>query len=207
MRCASGWKKKIGLVFPMYSYILCIAAESEYMDNFLVIIRSMQKDGQLGWQKAYYLVQQLNRFRLKHRGCDTESSCSMLQELMRHAVANCMRKLKGGRYPLPYEKRNEERVVVLTEEFTRADPEWMECVLECCYQLQHILGKETLLVNTAEASSRAGELSYFAPDYGEEDYELCQQSALEWNGEKIQYYQCADILRDEGSIGRRFKRY
>lgn len=193
-------KEKIGLVFPVYSYILRIDATPQYIENFLKIIRSIQKGGQLGWQKAYYLFQQLNRFRLQHRECDTEHAREMLGELLQHAVTNCMLQLNVKKYPVPYKERQAERVIVLTGEFSKKDAEWMGCVLECCYQLQCRLGKKVVLVNTAEAASRAGELSYFAPEYGEEDDDLCQQSAMEWKGEEIEYFQCSELLKDAESI-------
>ena len=134
-------EEKIGLVFPVYSYILRIDAKPQYIENFLKIIRSIQKGGQLGWQKAYYLFQQLNRFRLQHRECDTEHAREMLGELLQHAVTNCMLQLNVKKYPVPYKERQAERVIVLTGEFSKKDAEWMGCVLECCYQLQCKIGR------------------------------------------------------------------
>lgn len=187
-------EKKIGLVFPVYSYILRIDVKSEYMENFLKIIRSIQKDGQLGWQKAYYLFQQLNGFRLQHGACDTENVRGMLREIMYHAVADCMQQLNVKEYPQSYAERDANYIVVLTEELSEADRGWMEYVLECCFKLHRLLGRKVLLANTSESASRAGEVNYFAPEYGQVTASLGEKKLLEWKGESFKYLQFQDIL-------------
>ena len=189
-----GIQKNTGLIFPIYSYILSIHADSVYLENFLKLIRSLQKDGQLNWQNASYLFIQLNRFRLQHTGCDTESVREMLAELIRHAVTKCMRQLNVAVSPLPYHSRNAERVVVLTEEFSEKNKEWMDYVLDCCFQLQRVCRKKVLLVNTAESVSKAGELSYFMPVYGNEDASLRHTAELERQGERVEHLQITDAL-------------
>lgn len=191
-----GLEEKLGLVFPVYSYILHMDANGVYMENFLRIIRTLQKEGQLGWQNAYYLFHQLNCLRLRDTECDTENVREMLVELIRHAAVNCMRQLNIEIYPQPYEKRNAEHVVILTEEFSEAKREWMNDVLECCYKLQHVWGKKVLIVNTAEAASRVGELNFFAPVYGEKDISLDQRSSLKWKEEEFEYLQFTEVLSD-----------
>ncbi|MCI9082445.1 MAG: LicD family protein [Lachnospiraceae bacterium] len=189
-----GMNDKLGLAFPVYSYILHLDAKAVYMENFLKIIRSLQREGQMGWQNAYYLFQQLNLFRLRHISCDTEAVRDLLMELIQHALANCMLQLNIKEYPVPFEKRNSEHIVVLTEELSETNADWMNAVLKCCYLLQHTLGKKVLLVNTGEASSRAGELNYFAPEYGEENLAWLQKTKLEWEGEAFEYLQCSAVL-------------
>ncbi len=189
-----GMKYNLGLAFPVYSYILNLDAGAVYMENFLQIARSLQKEGQMGWQNAYYLFHQLNLFRLHHLSCNTEAVRELLLELMQHALTNCMLQLNIKEYPKPFEKRNSEHVVVLTEELSETNMEWTNMVLKCCYLLQRSLGKKVLLVNTSEAASRAGELNYFAPEYGEENLLWLQKTKLEWEGEEFEYLQCSAVL-------------
>ncbi|NBH14512.1 hypothetical protein D3Z36_10085 [Lachnospiraceae bacterium] len=192
-------EEKMGLIFPVYSYLLHIDANAVYMENFLKLIRVLQQDGQLSWQNAYWLFGQLNSFRLQHKDCDTQNTREMLAALIQRALACCMLQLNVAVCPKLYPYRYAKRVVVLTEKLSADNEAWRDFVLECCYVLQHSMEKEVLLVNTNEAASRAGELSFFAPQY-EEEIVNHQQEELEWRGERFAFYQCQSCLTDTKDV-------
>ena len=186
----------IGMAFSMYSFLLRMNPEALYLEDFLDKIRSLQKICALEWKTVNFYYKQLNLIRLHQPQCDTENARAMLSELVRRGVTRCMRTLNVAVSPKLYEERNENQVVVLTEEFQENDPEHKEQVLECCYQLQHVLGKTVLLINTAESASRQGEVSFFGAEYGEKDNSLQERSQVEWKGEKIEFFQCEDVFSD-----------
>ena len=186
----------IGMVFSMFSFLLRLSPEALYLEEFLTKIRSLQKICALEWKTVNFYYKQLNLIRLHQPQCDTENVRTMLSELVSRGVTRCMRTLNVAVSPKPYENRNEKRAVILTEEFLENDSEHREQVLECCYQLQHMLGKTVLLINTAESASRQGEVSFFGAEYGEKDESLQEISQVEWKGEKIEYFQCGDVFSE-----------
>ncbi len=197
-------QEKMALIFPVYSYLLRIDANAVYMENFLKMIHALHKDRQLSWQNLYWLFGQLNGFRLRHKECDTQEVQSMSAALIQYALTGCMLQLNVAVCPRPYLYRYARRVAVLTEKLFQEDAEWREFVLECCHVLQRSMDKEVLLVNTKEAASRAGELSFFAPEYAEDAG--CRQTELEWKGERFELYQCEDCLADPERVERAVSR-
>lgn len=197
---------EIGIVFSMFSFLLRLNPEAIYMEEFLNKIRSLQKVSCLEWQTINFYFRQLNQIRLRHPKCDTENVRMLLSELVRHGVISCMRQLNVAESPVPFKKRNEMQTVILTEEFLEKDIEHKEEVLECCYQLQHSLGKKVLLINTAESASRIGEVSFFGPEYGEKDDSLQKKKMIEWKGEEIAFYQCGDIFSELGEMEKVIKK-
>lgn len=184
----------VGLVFSVFSFLLHLDAKVEYLEEFLLNLRNLQKICSLEWQNADYFFRQLNRIRLKQPQCDTEDVRTLMSEIARRGVISCMRQLNVAVSPLPFGERNTSRAVVLTEEFLEDGSGHMEQVLKCCYELQHTLNKKVLLVNTAESASRVGEVSFFGPEYGKIDDSLGKKSQVEWKGEKIDYFQCGDVF-------------
>lgn len=189
-------QENVGLVFSMLSYILQLDAKTLYLESFLSKLRGLQKISYLEWKQAAFYYIQLNRFRLQHSECDTEGIRTTLAELARRGVTSFMRQLNVAVSPLPYEKRMDDRIVVLTEEFLEDDSEHMFQVLESCYKLQHETGKKVLLINTGESVSRMGEVSFFGCQYGKWDESLQRKSQMEWNGKKIDFYQCEAFCGD-----------
>lgn len=193
-------EEKIGLIFPVYSYLLHIDANAVYMDLFLNNLLTLMQLKQIDWQNAFYLFRQLNSFRLQHLSCDTPDVQAQLSELLRQAVTKCVRQLNIAVRPLPYTERKEEAAVVLVEELTHGSRERYGFVLQRCYQLQHDQKKKVLLINTAEAASKVGETSYFDPVYGCVDARMANQRQITWKDETIEYYQCEDILSELAGI-------
>ena len=186
----------VGVTFSVFSFLLRLDAKAEYLEEFLQKLRSLQKICSLEWEIADYYYRQLNQIRLKQPQCDTENVRIFLSELARRGVTSCMRRLNVAVRPVAFEERNAHRAVVLTEEFLEDGSEHMEQVLECCYELQHTLGKKVLLVNTAEAASRVGEVSFFGPEYGSVDDSLENKNQVEWREERIDFFQCKDLFSE-----------
>ena len=186
----------VGTVLSMFSFLLRLNPGLVYMHEFLNRLRSLQKICCLEWQVAGFYFRQLNQIRLCHTKCDAEEVRMLLSELARRGVISCMRQLNVAVSQVPYAERNENHVVVLTEEFLDESRAHMEQVLECCYQLQRTLGKKVLLINTSELVSRTGEVSFFGPTYGKIDDSLQSRKEIEWKGEKIDFYQCTDIFSE-----------
>ncbi len=189
-------QQNVGIALSMYSFVLRLDANVLYLEIVLKILRALQAECGLKWQNAYFYYVQWNRFRLKHESCDTEDVRKLLSELIRHGVISCMRQLNVAMRPMIYGERDNNHVVVLTEEFLLDGSKQTEQILNCCYQLQCMSGKRVLLVNTAEAASKAGEMSFFGVEYGREDKNLCQRETVEWKGEQIAYFQCREVLSD-----------
>lgn len=188
----------IGMSFSLYSFLLYLDTNALYMEEFIEKLRGMQKGCYLEWQTTCYYYMQLNRIRLMISEFDTENVRNMLSELIRRGVTTCMRQLNVAISPVPYEKRNMDRVIVLTEEFLGVGLEHSEQALECCYQLQHNRGKEVLLINTSESASRVGEVSFFASNYGERDDSLEGKKQIGWKEEQINFFQCKNLFADMG---------
>ena len=186
----------VGVTFSVFSFLLRLDAKAEYLEEFLQKLRSLQKICSLEWEIADYYYRQLNQIRLKQPQCDTENVRIFLSELARRGVTSCMRRLNVPVRPVPFEERNTDRAVVLTEEFLEDGSEHMEQVLECCYELQHTLGKKVLLVNTAEAASKVGEVSFFGPEYGIVDEGLGKKSHVKWREEEFDFFQCGDFFSE-----------
>ena len=186
----------VGLVLSTFSFLIRLKPQALYLEELLYKLRKLQKNCFLEWQMTSYYFRQLNCVRLEMPECDTEGVRSLLSEFVRRGVISCMRQLNVGVRPLPYEERNENRAVVLTEELLEDDSEHMKQVLECCYQLQRKLGKKVLLINTAESASRVGEVSFFGPEYGERDDRLGEKTHMTWKGESFDFVQCKDVFSD-----------
>lgn len=199
-------QENIGLSLSVYSFLLRLDPNVLYLEEFLKKLRSLQKICSLEWQIAGFYYRQLNRVRLQQPECDTGEVRELLSELVMHGVTSCMRHLNVAVCPLPYAKRNEDRVVVLTDEFTKENSIYRKQVLDYCHKLQHIQGRKVFLVNTAEAVSRVGEVSFLNPEYGEWDEELGKRCQVEWKGEMFDFFQCENVFSDMNELENSIKK-
>lgn len=186
----------VGIVISLYSFLLRLDENNVYMEEFLKSLRNLQKICYLEWQVAAYYYRQLNTIRLQQPGFDTENVRNLLSELVRRGTTSCMRKLNVAVRPVLYIERNKEKAIVLTEEFVRDGSEHMKQVLECCYKLQHGLGKQILLINTTESTCKAGEVSFFGAEYGNKEEGLGKEKQIEWKGEAFDFFQCDNLFVD-----------
>lgn len=186
-------EQNIEIVTLIYSYLLQIYPNPQYMEKFL---RILMQEGQLSWQNCYYLFGQLNHFLFQHSVCNNITVQGLLWQFLEQIQEECRKQMKFS-YPfIRPEEREENLAIVLIEQYLDEKHGPIKTALDRCYILQHTLGKKVLLINTAELAASSGEVSYFAPSYAQYRPELTEESSVEWKGEKIAYIQCKNNMPD-----------
>ena len=95
---------------------------------------------------------------------------------------------------IPIEKRNNNLVLVITEQFIAIQHGPTKTALDRCKILKTAMGKEVLLINTAEVLSQCGAIPFYGVTSGSYDPGKLYEKEQSWKGVNIPYFQCTNNM-------------
>lgn len=144
----------------------------------------------------YYLASNLSAAMFLNRNLESETTKYLVWKLFKEAYAEYESYLDMELTEIPENERNSKLVVVFTDQFVRVSHGPTKTALDRCVMMKQSLGKECLLINTAEGFTREGEIPFLLrtmPGHhieGSYIPEYCEQEYQEWKGIKIPFVQC-----------------
>lgn len=102
----------------------------------------------------------------------------------------------SGRSYIPLEERNKDLVFVFTGQVLGMEHAPTKTLLDRCYVLKRILGKEVYIINTAMQIPKKGQAPFYGLVNAEYAESLADLKELEFRGEYFGYYQCRDDMPD-----------
>lgn len=101
---------------------------------------------------------------------------------------------------IPFADRNENVVLVVTEQFLEVEHGPTKTALDRCKALIEKMGKDVLLINSAEMMTMAGKIPFFNTAIGGHLQKKSSENAQYWKGAAIPYYQCKGCMPDREEI-------
>ena len=146
----------------------------------------------------YYLMFQMFNVIFTNTELDTVPVACKRDLLLRQIGDGFAEKMGLSYSHVPYEKRNKNKVVVITSQLLSVNHGPTKTCLDRCKVLIDKLGKEVVLINSAEIYSSEGILP--VPNRMQsgyvEDYQKI--NAINWNGTAIPFYQMPQETPDIG---------
>lgn len=177
-----------------YSVLLGIRNDR---DIFLDMVRYLRKNRRVFSANTQYFIYYQLKFKLfVSSKLDMEESKAELWEYFREVVEEFAQVLTTPLEAIPEEERNKNLVVVITEQVTNTKHGPTKTALDRCKALMTVLGKEVLLINTAEVTNVVGCIPLYDTRLGTYNKKILLAKELEWKGVKVPYLQCEQNMPD-----------
>lgn len=101
---------------------------------------------------------------------------------------------------VPEDRRNHNKVIVITEQLLRTAHGPTKTALDRCKVIMTALGKEVVLINTAEIFSSVGAIPFYRVSLGSYVNDFLSLREQEWKGVKIPYVQCEKDMPEKKTL-------
>lgn len=184
-------RKNVKMAVFLYSMLVNLDYNPEIMKEF---IRYVTENETLNYQNKYCLFYQIERIVFLHPEFEEQQVLTAKWELLKQVYAETKHHINMPLHKIPSESCNPNMAVVITEQFLDTNHGPTKTALDRCTILKKSMGKEVLLINTAELQPQNGYLPFLCGRVGNYYDDLRQKESQVWKGTDILYYQCADIM-------------
>lgn len=189
------WKEVRNLLQPghispsiyLYSFLVNMSQEEGDLTDFFKYIRSLEE---LDKEEKFFLYYQIKQLMFMYKTLDTAECRYQKWMLFRDVYEGFQKEVNAPLDFIPWEERNPNLVLFLTEQMLGLYHAPTRNTLERCAACKKILGKEVLLINTAEAANHIRDLPFYGKKICLYNEELKGVERLEYQGVKIAYMQC-----------------
>lgn len=179
-----------------YSVLLSIEKTPLSIIRLINYITEHQKDFSLN--TLYFLIYQIKGFIFMHPESNNIQARTLLWKLYKD-VSNCFSsQLSLER--IPYEKRNHNLILFITGQVISTQHGPTKTAYDRCIAVQGGMGKQVLLINTAEVLTNVGYIPFINATYGSYMPEKTEEQYQEWKGFRIPYFQCDNNMPDIRTI-------
>lgn len=178
----------------VYSFMIEITHEEKDLTDVYKIIEHSDK---LSIYTKYYLYYQLKIKMFTFAELDKENARVAKWQLFQHIFYEFKKIVSAPLDYIPEESRNEQLVVIITEQMLSDKVGPTRTALERSASVIRDWKKKVLLINTAEAATSVGKIDVYnnkIPNYIKEWNEL---AFMEWKGVKIPFVQCDQNMPDK----------
>ncbi len=178
-----------------YSVLLGIEKESKVFEEFIKYIRGHRDSFSPNTQ--FFLYSQLYSLFFRYRQLDCMQNKIELWSFYTEIVSQFAEQLHTPLEEIPFDSRKEQ-ILVITEQFLFVRHGPTKTALDRCKTLMTKMGRDVLLLNTAELLSGIGGIPFY--ECVEATYDPSKSSEKEqwWKGVPIPYFQCENIMPDLG---------
>lgn len=181
----------------LYSVAVSLTKRACYLEELEQYIISCKE---LGASTKYFLFNQMKALLFSCESLNTFSSRRLQWKLLKDIVGMFEEKFEEELVEIPVESRNEKMVLMLTEQFLSFQHGPTKTASDRCKTIIKQLGKNVMLVNTAELLSPVGEVAFFGAVYGNYDASLNNRAEIIWEETAIPYFQCEKNMPDFNTI-------
>ncbi len=181
-----------------YSVICRIEKRADIFEQFVYYIREHEEA--FSKNTLFYLFYQLKSLAFRFADVESYTEKRELWKLYLDIVEKFATEVNVSLEYIPENKRNRNQIVVIAEQFLDAQHGPTKVVLDCCKAIQSTMGKEVLLINTAEICSNVGKIPFYKAYKGNHIFEKKVEKYQEWKGARIPYFQCDQNMPDLDTI-------
>lgn len=179
--------EKLNVYAQIYaaSALLAYTNDAIWMEKML----DVALDSNLPTEELYFLKSQLNSWMFVNNLLSTSSNIKKSHYLYERVRNEYRTRVKLPAKKIPIKDRNEKFILVLTGQMLSLVHGPTKSVLDRCKVLIENIGKEVLLVNTAESSNQTGKIPLYRIMSGNYIPELKNRELWEYKGCEIPYVQ------------------
>lgn len=183
--------------YYVYIYILSVVVKIKEDKKYLLMLEQFILETEdLTAENLYYLFHQIGKIQFmssEYAAHETE----IYQWRILHKCVNLYKeKLRLTLEPIPMKDRNENLAFVFTEQFLSANHGPTKTALDRCKTLISSMGKQVVLINTAELQTEVGAIPFYKTSRANYIKELSQVEKVEWDGIYVPYVQCDNHMPD-----------
>jgi len=175
-----------------YSVLIGISKDAVLFQKMVFYISQNRKSFSPNTQ--FFLYYQLKSLQFRFLKLDDDSSKKEIWNFYKEIVEEFADRTSVSLERIPISKRKEKLVLVITEQFLSVQHGPTKTALDRCKILIENMGKEVLLINTAEVLTQVGAIPFFDTELGNYFPEKMQEKEQIWKGCYVPYYQCAPIM-------------
>lgn len=183
----------------LQSFLLHITQKSEYLENMLDVTANSS-----AFQAAekYFLLFRYIRFSFLNS--DISPRISTLLRKLYHDIFEDYKHRVNQKctnvQPIPKESRNPNLVFVFTSQFLDLNHGPTKTALDRCYQLMKYMGKQVILINTAELLTFRGIVPFHKMGAGNVNTSLYNQNSIAYKDIEVPFYQPSAVMPDEDEL-------
>lgn len=177
-----------------YSVLIGIQKDVEVFKEFIVYVRKHRES--FTPNIRYFLFYQLKALKFRFSELDRPDICVELWKLYEEIVAEFSREVHVPLKQIPENERNNNTVIVITEQLIATTHGPTKTALDRCKVLITQLHKKVILINTAEVLSQTGSIPFYNYIFGSYNRETLNESEQIWKGIRIPYVQCENNMPD-----------
>lgn len=181
-----------------YSVLCNIKKDRDIFFEFIKYIR--KKQGAFSANTLYFLYYQLKSNVFVYPQLNGIQIKEELWRLFIDVIRTFEQSVCVSLDQIPYEERNNDLIVVITEQFIRTEHGPTKTALDRCRALIKKEGKKVLLLNTAEVLSEVGEIPFAGTVCARYCEEMQQHTYWDWKGVQVPYTQCDNNMPDVESL-------
>lgn len=184
-------KEHVQMAVFLYSMFLNLDYNPEIMEEFALYVK---EEKNLNYKNKHFLFYQMTQFVFLHPEFETEEVLTAKWELLKQVETEIKQEIKVPLHRIPREECNPNMAVVITEQFLGVQHGPTKTALDRCAIMKKTMGKEVLLINTAEFMPMNGWLLILGGKRGNYDVTLCEKEYQTWQGVEIPYFQCENVM-------------
>lgn len=175
-----------------YSVVCAINKNPKIYMDFVKYIRDNQDKFSLN--TLYFLYYQFKSIAFMYSEVDGCQGKEELWKLFQDIVSKYAGEVSVSLENIPIDKRDEELVVVITEQFISTVHGPTKTALDRCKAIITKINKRVLLINTAEVLSTVGKIPFCESKMGSYMPEKLNEKVQSWKGVQIPYIQCQNNM-------------
>ena len=192
---ADGIASKIGYniivdIF-LWSFVLYIYPDKQYMISLEQLILD---DKELNWRQINYLYNRISCMIFMNPSLKSTDTISLNWKISEKVNKMCKEELSVSLDKIPMEERNQNLVIVLTDQYLTIQHGPTKTALDRCYVLKKIFRKNVFLINSGETLTQVGQVPFFKTMVGNYNEDLLDTDTVSWKGESFSFYQCDYIM-------------
>ena len=164
-------------------------------DICLSIIKSVITDQQLSFGQKYFIYNQLIRKDFLNQLPATQLVSEGMDDLYHEIYTELYGELKEDLSYIPYSERNSNLVLVVSNQVLSVGHAPTKTLFDRCHALR-MMGKEIMIINTADLLPRANAIPWEDPVFGSYIQDYCELEYLEFQGEFYHFFQCPNTMPD-----------
>ena len=185
------------IIIFLYTAILQWNPSDKFMIELQKYILTLRN---ISWQTKYFLYYQVACRIFRHRQLETKETKILKWKMLYEVVAEAFNILEMDLQPISEIERENKLVIVIADQILNANHAPTKTAFGRCKALIENMGKQVLLINTAEALSYEGAIPFYDAKKAIYYEELSDCNELEWQGVHIPYLQYKQNMPNLESI-------
>ena len=181
-----------------YSVLIAVIKDPIIFQEFFRYVRKHKDVFSANTQ--YFLYNQLHAMLFRFQELNIQEVKAEMWQFRMEIVEEFAKQMKTPLELIPFYERTRQQVLVITEQFLSVKHGPTKTALDRCKTIMTKMGKEVLLINSAEAESQVGVIPFCEMLIGSYNAEKRSEKGQYWEGVTVPYYKCENNMPDVETI-------